>query len=490
MKKAITTLFIFFSCYFSFSQSFNDNYAPIRDYRPDKEFLKSVSSDFDSTRIAQIYPGRGQKKEVKSAFRESKKELLSLDTAKLLMRNDTITKYLQSLVNKIQQKNPLLNKRNFTVFTYRTDEPNAANWGAGVILVNLDLVSKYTHEEEMISTLCHEISHDLKEHVVNSLEESYAITHSEEFKKEWKKMKHSQYNQFKQYEALVTKFLKKDSKSSRVKELEADSLGLVLFYNAGYHAFYAFQEMEKLDSVDNPAYNNKIDYFKVFNFPSYPFKNSWLEEEAEEETIGGGNVSTKWPDSLKTHPDCKNRLTALKRIAKRQNYNPAKPTGINSTYNYYRVKAFFEILEYNMLEYNSGEALYDALELIGMYPNNTYVKCSIVNCLYQIYNGKATHYTSFMIDMPDKKLAKNYNQLLVFLQNVNSDIIKEIMVNYYKANVEGKINDNYSGYIDALISSIYMEQKEREKLIDLYKKKYNDSYYISLLNRKFKPKKK
>jgi len=187
MKKAITTLFIFFSCYFSFSQSFNDNYAPIRDYRPDKEFLKSVSSDFDSTRIAQIYPGRGQKKEVKSAFRESKKELLSLDTAKLLMRNDTITKYLQSLVNKIQQKNPLLNKRNFTVFTYRTDEPNAANWGAGVILVNLDLVSKYTHEEEMISTLCHEISHDLKEHVVNSLEESYAITHSEEFKKEWKK---------------------------------------------------------------------------------------------------------------------------------------------------------------------------------------------------------------------------------------------------------------------------------------------------------------
>ncbi|HEX7414515.1 MAG TPA: M48 family metalloprotease, partial [Bacteroidia bacterium] len=212
LKRTAFVLCIVLSFGAYFIQSFKDNYSPLRNYGPNKEFLKSVSADFDSTRIAQIYPSRGYKKEVKVSFKEHKKELLSLDTAKLLMRNDTITKYLQGLVDKIQQKTPLLNKRNFTVFTYRTNEPNAANWGAGVVLVNLDLISKYTDEEEMVSTLCHEISHDLKEHVVSNIEERYEITHNEEFKKEWKKMKASEYNKFKQYEALITKYVTKKTK--------------------------------------------------------------------------------------------------------------------------------------------------------------------------------------------------------------------------------------------------------------------------------------
>ncbi len=489
MKKVFTTLALWLCCFIGFSQNFKDNYFPLRDYEPSKEFLKKVLSGYDSLRVAQTYTGHGQKKEVKDVFKDTKKELHELDTAGLLMRNDTITKYLQKLVDRIQQKNSMLAGRKFTVFTYRTDEPNATCWGAGVILVNLDLISKYSDEEELVSTLCHEMSHDIIGHMVKNVEERYAITQSEEFKKELKDIKAHEYGKFKKIEALITKFMKKYTKSKRVRELEADSLGLILYCNAGYPAYYAFEEMEKLDSVDNPAFINKIDYAKNFNTAAFPFKNGWLEED-DDETISGGNMAKEVPDSLKTHPDCPNRLIALKRIAKNMKYNPAKPaTHNNSVYTFYRMKSFFEILAYNQDELNIGDAMYDVLQLSIMYPNNMYVKYSMVNCLYEIFASKTNHYMSQIVDMPDKSRNPNYNQLLIFLHNINSDVVKNLMLTYYKQNVENKTDNAFGEYVATLIRSINMTKKEQDKLLDEYKKKYNDKYYISLLKRRFNPKK-
>ncbi|HTA62810.1 MAG TPA: M48 family metalloprotease [Bacteroidia bacterium] len=489
LRKVLFVLVVALCCGAYSIQNFKENYVLITNYRATPEFIKAIADNFDTMRLAGTYSNKDQKKDIKEILTANKKAFVSLDTSKLLMRTDTITKYLQALTDRIQQKNPLLKGKKITLFTYRTEEPNAANWGAGVILVNLDLLSKYTNEEEICITLCHEISHDLKNHVIHGLEEKYAVLNSEAFKKEVKTIKQTEFGKYKQIEALLAKFLSKNTKSSRTKELEADSLGLVLYCNAGYSAYYAFQEMEKLDSIDKPIFFNKIDYSKQFNSPIYPFKKSWLEPEGEEETITGSNVTRERPDSLKTHPDCKIRLQALKRIAKRMNYNTNKPAQSSTAYNYFKTVSLFEELEYNQSEYNVGDAIYQALQLNTLYPNNAYVKCSIVNSLYEFYNSKIDHYMSLVVDYPKNTNPPEYNQMLIFLNNLNLDAVKNILTNYYDTNVKNKINDAYGAYVAALVSSINMTKKDKENLIVEYKKKYNDPHYIKLLTIKFKPKK-
>lgn len=469
------------------TSDFKDQYLPIRNYNPSKVYLKKLATAFDSLVSNEEFDARKQRKEVKEAFKESKKELLSLDTAGLLMQNDTITAYLQSIADKICQKNPMLQNRRFNVMVLRDAEANAANWGAGVILFNLDLISRLKTEDELACVLGHEISHDIKGHVINTLEERYRIVHSEEFKKELRRIKSQEYNRFKQVEALLTKFLSRDSKSNRGRELEADSLGLIFIEKAGYAPSASVRLMEILDSCDNPCLKQKIDYNRYFNSASFPFKKSWLEEE-EEETITGGNLATDLPDSLKTHPDCKIRIVALKRIAKRQNFDMTKQATTSNKFAYYGTRSYFELLEHCQSEYDMGDALYHNLQLLAQYPNNAYLKCSVVNCLYEIYVSKVDHYMSQLVDYPNKQFTPEYRQMLIFLHNINSEATRSIMMNYYDANVKDKINTPQSAYIATLLSSIDTPKKDRVKLIAQYKAKYNDAFYLGMLNRKFKPK--
>ena len=486
-------LFMFFSfCVFSGkAQNFSTSYSPIREYRPSQKLLKKVYSGYDSIYNVIASSGRGEKKEIREALKGSKEYLMRLDTANKLMYGDTITKYLQSITNKIMQKNNgFVKDRRFTVFTYRTEEPNASNMGNGVVFFNLDLLSKMDNETEIAYILAHEMSHDIMGHVMSSIQRRYEIINSPEFKKEVRKIKNQEYNKFKAIEALVTKFLSKYTKDGRTQELEADSLGLILFYNAGYSPYVAIRAEEKLDSVDyHPVLMNKVDYGKIFNFPSFPFNKSWLEAE-DEETISGGNVATyeEFPDSLKTHPDCKMRVAALKRIIARMNYNMRQPVKNDKGIDFYKMKSYFEMLEYCQFEYDLGSAFYATVELLRLYPENTYLKCSMVNCLFEITKAKEDHYFSQIADFPDKRYCSSYNECLTFLHNANSEIIKTEMNNYYHTYVEGKINNPFSGYLETLIKSESMQKKDREKLIGEYQSKYNDPYYTASLQDKFKPK--
>jgi Zn-dependent protease with chaperone function len=481
---------IFFCCLVFQSlnaQNFAKDFSPSRKHKLNENLIKEINTKYDSLVRNTDFPDRKAKKYIKETITESKKRIKTLDSADLLMYTDTITRYLQVITDKIQKSNALIRDKKLTIFTYRTDVPNASNRAAGVIFINLDLITKLHNEAEMAFIISHEISHDVKGHVMASLLKGTELEENEEFRKELKKILKQDYGRLKAVETLFFKYMSKYTEHSRGHELQADSLGLIFYASAGYPSASAIKTIQILDSVDTPVYTNKIDYMKFFNFPSYAFKKSWLVAE-EEESIGGNATAFKLPDSLKTHPDCKIRAATLEKMVPNLKFQPAN--GKKESYEFYRLDAEFEMIEFLQQDYELSTGLYSTLQLLNLYPDNIYLKCSVVNILYELKNSQSEHYFSAVTDFPDKKFCESYNQMLVFLHNTNSDVLKNLAINYFNANLKNASSSPFAGYVAILLKSIDVPQEEKFKLIAEYKSRYSDAYYIKKLERKFTPKKK
>jgi hypothetical protein len=476
-------------CRSGFAQPFNTNYSPARNYRPSAETMKAISGAFNEEIKNNLTENKKVREMINESLSELSKNIVALDSLRLILDSDTTTHYLKKIVGHICEKNPGLIKEKFYVFTSRTSVPNAFNFGKGVILFNLGMINKLRSEAEIAYVLCHEISHQLLDHVLKGIKKEAEIYYNQDFQKELKRARKQEYNSLQTTESLRLKYLSRFDEHSREHEYEADSLGLILFYNAGYSPAAAVSETSFLDSIDIPLYTAPINYRNYFEFKQQPFRNEWLTIDP---TLGqlGGNLDSLYipPDSLKTHPDCPLRAKAVERIAKRQNMNYNNNFLLSPNYSFYQLTSWFERVEYYLNQGIFGHALYDALQLSSRYPDNLFLKCAIANSLCEIYSAQINHTFSKAVDFPAITYSKSYNEFLSFLQNLSTSQLKSITINYCNENVINlKKEDSYCRYIGFLIKGIDKPKAEYASLVADYEKDNTlDAHYKTLLDEKYK----
>jgi Zn-dependent protease with chaperone function len=470
--------------------SFSTSYSPARNFRPSSITVKAISAAYGEEIKNNTAENKKMREMINKSLAELSKDVVMLDSLHLLMDSDSITHYLKNIVDHISEKNPgFVKQQKFYVFLSRTNVPNAFNYGKGVVLVNLGMINKLHSEPEVAFVLCHEMAHQVLDHVMKGIKKEAEIYCNKDFQKELKKAQHMEYNSLNATSALRVKYLSRFTMHSREQEYEADSLGLILFYNAGYSPSAAVSQTNFLDSIDIPLYTAPINYRNYFEFSQVPFKNEWLNLDPNLGELGG-NLDSLFlpPDSLKTHPDCLLRAKALERISKRENMNPANNFLLSTDFYYYQTASLFERVEFYLDAKAYGLALYNALQLSARFPENFYLKCSIANSLCEIYHAQINHRFSEVVDFPDIHYAKSYNEFLSFLQNLNKIQLKNITVNYSRENIISlKKEDSYSRYIDFLVKGIDKSRTEYTSLVAEYQKDNTlDAHYKALLDEKFK----
>jgi predicted Zn-dependent protease len=463
------------------SQNFTKDYSPLRNYQSDLSVLTKLNKSYDSILKTIKIEEKSARKSFEKSISSSKARLKTLDSAGYLMRKDTITKYLQAIVNKVIQNNKLLQNQSLTVFTYRTEVPNASNRAAGVILFNLDLFTKMDSEEEVAFIICHEISHDILGHVVQGLVKQTEMEKNPKYKLELEKIKKQEFNKLKSYENLLAKYISEYTGQRRAHEIQADSLGLVLYLNSGYEPFHALKVVDKLDSVDAILFKDSIDYNKHFSFTDYPFKKSLLEAEVEESIGGNIDETFEMPDSLKTHPDCKKRHVKMQALI--NTYKSSTKNELVGNFSFYKEMAQFEMIEYLQQDYYFSKGLYYTIALLNKYPENQYLQTSFVNCLVEIQRAQKDHYFSSVVEYPSKVWGASYYQFLVFLHNTNSETTKNIYKRYAQLKTN-KSSNKYNDYVNTLINGIEAAKEEREKLVFTYNEKHHENYYTTALENK------
>lgn len=155
--------------------------------------------------------------------------------------------YVSSLGNKVLKANNL--NLNIKFYLLRSSVYNAFATDEGYIFISTSLLSNSNTEDELAFVICHELSHVLLHHNTQSAN----FIDSTIFRT--KKQRKSD-NAPKNLEPLtLDKILRQYYAYSREHELEADSLGIVLFKNAGYNANMAVKALEGLQ-YDLPLYSS------------------------------------------------------------------------------------------------------------------------------------------------------------------------------------------------------------------------------------------
>lgn len=402
----------------SFAQT---GYTLIKD---DEKLLQSFQNIIRLQYLADSASAKGEnKKYFIKIYRERYDFLKEMFTGKEIISAEEENGYLQQMVEEILRNNSQLATLKPRVLFSRAYWPNAASTGEGTILFNIGLFSRLQNEAQVAFVLCHELAHLYLNHSNNKISEYVNTVYSDEFQKELKKIKKMQYEQNKRLDALEKNIAFKSRRHSRGSESEADSLALEFLKPTRYDKKEALGLLALLDSIDNENYDASQGLAKTFNFSTYPFKHSWIKKETG---FFGGQVaeglSKKEIDSLKTHPNCQQRIARLQ-PAVLLLADAGKFIVNEQTFTELKNKFRYEMIAFLFNKKNISRSLFYALEMLEEKPTDIFLITTVGKCLNLLYDHQKAHTLGTITDLPSPYIDKNYNSLLHFIQELRlSDI--------------------------------------------------------------------
>jgi Zn-dependent protease with chaperone function len=398
---------------------------------------------------------------------EHKKELLQLYKArwenakqkfeqKKIYTSPAASAYLNQLVKEIVVNNPTLSNLPLNCYFSRSGNPNASYVGEGIILINMGLFNRLQNESQLAFVICHEIAHQYLKHSENTITNYVARLNSKEVQHELKSIKNSKYRRNQPLEELTNSITYDTRRHVRQNETEADSLAVELLKHTRFDAAEVIATLKILDEIDTDTISTNECLKKLFNSEGYPFQQKWISRE---EGLLGGHAklqSDKFEDSLKTHPDCKLRISKLEPVISKLN-SGSKNIIDSATFRHYTRLFRYEVIEYAYSSDNYGRSLYYTLELLQRMPSDPYLIANIGRLLNGMYFAQKDHRLNNYVDLPAPSYPSHYNQLLQFIQNLYLENIASI--NYhFLTRYQEKLKD-YPPFMEAYKTSTQVAEK-------------------------------
>ncbi len=361
---------------------------------------------------------KDQKKDYKEIY-----ESRFVEVGSLLKSNRTVTEpaahqYLQSILKKIIDVNPELNALPLRIVFTRDWWPNAYSMGEGTIAFNAGLFVYLNNEAEIAFVLCHELAHYFLNHSKKRIDKQIKVFSSDSLKNELKRLSKLEYNERRAEAKKLSRFLAFDmQRHSREGEEEADRVGLRFLKRTGYTGSGFISSMEVMDNIDDTSLFNPLNLSKILTFPGYPFKERWIKKESvifgAMKAEDASTLTKAERDSLKTHPDCTQRIALLGDSAlalKGAIFQVDEKL-------FQQLKQDFlpEMLEQVYRDGNYSFNLYLALQMLQDGKHTPLAVYSIVRDLNNIYKRQKEHRLGMYIDSESRAFEEEYNQLLRML---------------------------------------------------------------------------
>ena len=426
---------IFYLFLLAHSFSFSQNYTALdtTDYIKRTAFIKKVNEKH--TLLKETFKKKYSKKirkEITTSYEDLFKNFSKDIENKKLVFNSEFSDYIDSLTFSIIKSNKVLLHENLEVYITKYNAPNALSMGNGYILLNMGLFKYLDNEAQLTAVLSHEIAHQVLKHSEKSIHYNAVSETSFEKQKQANRIKKKKYN--KQSEAFSTfkNILYSNKKKRRKQEIEADSVGFLLFKNTNHppkEFLNALSLLAKLDTLPNIELQ-KTTYQKFFDLPKQPFKEAWLKIENFNSYNYEHYKNKINNDSLKSHPELIERIHHLKTIFWNEIVIEKKENP------YYRFKKLQKIARYEdvaNLNYTKdyGLSIYLTLYKLENKPDDLYFKKWLGVNFNKLYEAKKKYQLNKYVDrlVPNKQ-DQSYQQFLSFIWNLRLNEIK-IIADYY-----------------------------------------------------------
>lgn len=416
---------------------FSQTYKPIdtADYKERKLFLTNYTKNNEefSKFIKSKYNGEVGRYLTKN-YDDFQKEFRVKIKDKDFHHKSQFNVYVSSLIAKLRAKNPSI-PNNLQILIEKNNSPNAASIGDGTVIVNMGLLNWLDSEEQLLAVLGHELAHQLLQHSIKWQEKGFIADKSS--KSKVNEINKSKINKSEKAFSLFRDIVYNNSTERRKNEIQADSLGFVLFKNAGFKkADYknALKNLQLFDTI-SPKKVEKEFYSVVFNLPNSPFKESWLKME-DFSAYNYKQFKEKLnKDSISSHPEIQNRIEKL--IVEFPELKDNSETKIDGNSEFAQLKkiAQWEVAPNYFYAEEYGLGIYALLQLKSNneLKDEKYFDTWLGKYFTKIAEARKNYKLNRYLDrLEPQKQDISYQQFLSFMWNLSLDDISKIAEYYNK----------------------------------------------------------
>lgn len=431
MKKTIPLLFLL---YISVAQSQNKDFT----YIPgNKDSLEIYISKITNDKIKSF--DVNQQKKAKEVLLERKESFLKSIKDSSFIFDKKINTYLQNILSEIYQSNPQIDHSAFYFLINKSLIPNAGCYGNGIFSVNLGLFNLAENDDEIASVICHELSHHILKHNDKSLQNYLKTFNSKEVKQKINSTTNIRYGRRAAVASLLKDLKFNFMERSRKDEIQADSLGYVLFNKTKFNKQAYVDILKKLDASDGMVFSSPTNLKQTFNFDEYPFKEAWILQDSKLfDTTESINDLELDKDSLKTHPDIQLRIENIIKANKLTSTEATnkellliKKRISKNSIEIYLDNSKLDIVLYQLLSLHKKGEIEDPI-----------FNDEVVSLLRKVYQFKESHVFGKHIGAVNPfSEEKHLNEIRLFLNNIELKNIKKIGYYYCQKN-ESAFKDN------------------------------------------------
>ncbi|WP_162126925.1 M48 family metalloprotease [Flavobacterium phycosphaerae] len=370
---------------------------------------------------------RKVRKEIETICLENKTTFLDQIKKGVFINDKRYTDLADSLFVKIKKANPQIH--NIKLVYALGNESNAYNFGEDIVVIYLKLLQAFENEYQLGFVICHEIAHQMLNHTKTSLLKRVETNLSDQVRKTTRTIDSQRFNKGEKARSALKKMVYGDRAESRKKEIQADSLGFVYFNNAfkthGKQAIAALKLLDEID-VEKDSVTEK-DFENFFTSSRQPFKKEWVTNTEFDNYQYEKAIKFWQVDSLKTHPDCLDRIEALKKYAQKSDDEV-----VLSTLEYQNLKkaTTYDVVLGLHFSKDYGNSLYQTLLLLKKEPDNRFLKSMVYNNLIKIQEAQNNYVLGKYLDNLDPKRSTSYNRLLFFIRKLKKAELENIIEIY------------------------------------------------------------
>lgn len=432
MFKKITFLILFL---FSFSiASQNLRLIDTANHSLRKELIKKYEAQnkLFYKGLKKQYRGK-LRKEIISLYKSYDNEFLKNIKKNRFIFDEHFTQYTDSILAVIINDNETLKNTKLSLFVSKNPSINALNVGKGIVILNIGLFKYLQNEDQLISVLTHEIAHEKLEHVSKNAIHRAELETSETRKNQAKNIKKEKYNQYNKSFKIMKELMYSDSKKRRKMEMQADSVGYLLFENTTlYKPNYisALQLLAKYETLPSIELDSTV-YKTFFDIPTQPFKDSWLKMENFSNYDYSKYKEKINKDSVKSHPEFEERIAKLKKDFTELSLNDSISNSKNNTF--FKLKELAKkediVSLYDLKEY--GQSIRLTLYKLTKNPDDIYLKKWLGKNFLGLHKAKKKYQLNrHIVRLNPKEQTKEHQQYLSFIWNLNLQEMENIG-NYY-----------------------------------------------------------
>lgn len=380
------------------------------------------------------------------------------------IRDGEVYDYVQGIVAQLFAANRDRMETMPLLLIDRSSSINAYALGGNIIAVNLGLIAFSESREELSLAIAHEISHNLLMHPENAFAKNAEWLTSDEYKKSLDAVLDSKYERLSRLKKISETYSFNRNRHQRYHEKEADSVAIALLKKSQI-AFDA-NFFLRLDSADS-EYKRELqqpvnNYFNSYGLQVNPL---WTQNRSKGLSTRSYNFkdTTKLADSLKTHPDCKERFVAT------QKYTDAgkSMTAINSSIKERVTKMMVWNLFNNM---SLTPCLYRVLLEKDKGNKDPWFDFMAYNVFMGLlYADNDMHRFNAIGIMPKEYISRNYYELQTMLEKIPREDLRQSCQTFKQADFWKEMRTpelSLKGFVDYLAFSTTDEKERDRKAVD------------------------